>query len=406
VIIVKGGVATAKGFLANGLAAGIKKSGRPDLVLLYSEGPCAAAAAFTTNSFQASPVKISRAHMANATHRAIIANSGNANCANGKSGDRDAAIVVERLAAALGVGKRTVLTASTGIIGHDLPVKKIEKKIPELVLGLAADGGTRFAKAILTTDTVKKEMAVKVRLGKTVVTIGGACKGVGMIHPEMTVSKHATHLSFITTDAAISKKMLEAALQEAIEDSFNMISVDGDMSTNDTCFVLANGYAGNGKIASKNKDYRLFTDALKFLAKEMARMLARDGEGATKLVEIEVAGAKNKADAVKVARKVSTSNLLKCCIYGEDPNWGRVVASCGASGVAFDSGKVDVYFGDKKAVSNGGRIGSYDKEEVRKLFKKDEIRIKIDLKSGKHKATAWTCDFSEKYVKINAEYST
>lgn len=405
-IIVKGGVTTAIGFVANGVKAGIKKSGNKDLALIYSEVPSVAAAAFTTNKFEASPVKISKLHIKNKTHQAVIVNSGNANCANGKDGDRKAVSMTECIAKSLWLDKREVLVASTGIIGVPLPVKNVCSKVDALVSGLSKDGGRLFAETIMTTDTVKKEFAVKVRLGTLVVTIGGACKGVGMLCPAMKAERHATMLCFITTDAAISKRMLEEALAESIEDSFNMVSVDGDMSTNDSSFILANGMAGNKKIVKKDVNYKKFTGALKFLCVELAKMLARDGEGATKFVEIEVRGVKSAQDASVIARKVSISSLLKCAIFGEDPNWGRVAASCGAAGVNFDPDKTDIYLGDMQALSNGAIAKGYNNEKARKFFKMKDVKITIDLKSGKYKATAWTCDFSKEYVAINSEYST
>ncbi|MFA6321687.1 MAG: bifunctional glutamate N-acetyltransferase/amino-acid acetyltransferase ArgJ [Candidatus Omnitrophota bacterium] len=405
-IIVKGGVTTAKGFVANGVKAGIKKSGNKDLALLYSEVPCVAAAAFTTNNFEASPVKVSRLHIRNRTHQAIIANSGNANCANGKTGDASAVAMTESVAKSLWLDKREVLVASTGIIGAPLPIKNVKSNIAPLVSGLSKEGGKLFAETIMTTDTVAKEFAVKVKLGSSVVAIGGACKGVGMLYPVMKTEKHATMLCFIATDAAISKKMLEEALGESIIDSFNMVSADGDMSTNDTCFVLANGMAGNKKIVKKGKDYKKFMEGLKFLSIELAKMLARDGEGATKYIEIEVRGAKSVEDARAAARKISTSNLLKCAIFGEDPNWGRVAAACGAVGVDFDPDKTDIYLGSMKALANGAIAKSYNKERARKFFKTNKVNITVDLKCGKNKATAWTCDFSKEYVAINSEYST
>ncbi len=404
--IIKGGVTTPKGFLAAGVKAGIKKSGRPDLALLYSEVPAAGAAAFTTNRFKASPVKVSMAHINAKDHQAIVVNSGNANCANGKIGDKDAMKMTEVVGKALLLNKNEVLVASTGIIGVYLPLGKIEKAIPELVGELSETKGARFAEAIMTTDTVKKELAVKIKLGNATVTIGGACKGVGMIYPVMKTQKHATMLCFITTDAAIAKKTLSASLDEAIGDSFNMISVDGDMSTNDTCFILANGLAGNRQINAKGSDYRKFTEALKLVTSELAKKLARDGEGATKFMEISVTGAKSGPDAKAVARKISTSNLLKCAVCGEDPNWGRIVAAAGSSGVDFDPDKVDVYLGSLKALSNGMSVKGLDKEKAHKLFAKKDVHIKVDLKSGRYKATAWTCDFSKEYVAINSEYST
>lgn len=405
-IVIKGGVTTARGFLANGIAIGIKASGKKDLGLLYSEVPAQAAAAFTTNRFQASPIKISRLHLRNKTHQAVIVNSGNANCANGKAGDRDAFLMTEFAAKILGLRSNDVLVASTGIIGHRVPTGKIKKNMPGLVKGLSAGNGGKFSEAILTTDTVKKELAVKVKLGGYRVAIGGAAKGVGMIYPELKSERHATMLSFLTTDAAIKRSMLEEALNEAISDSFNMVSVDGDMSTNDSCFLLANGMAGNKRIDAKGKDYGIFLNALKFIMKELAKKIVEDGEGATKLIEIEVRGAANKDKAKRAARKISTSNLLKACVHGEDPNWGRVVAACGASGIDFNPGKVDVYLGGVKAMSNGASVKNFDREKARSLFKKDTIHIAVDLKNGRFMATAWTCDLSKEYVEINAEYST
>jgi len=405
-MVIKGGVTSPKGFLASGVNARIKKSGRTDLALLYSEVPATAAAAFTTNRFQASPVKVSKAHLEANKHQAIIVNSGNANCANGRIGDKDALKMTEFVGKALLLDKREVLVASTGIIGVYLPLEKIEKAIPELVGELSKTKGMRFAEAIMTTDTVKKELAVEVKLGKATVTIGGACKGVGMIYPLMRSEGHATMLCFLTTDAAMTKRMLSASLDEAIGDSFNMISVDGDMSTNDSCFIMANGLAENREISGKGSDYRKFTGALKFVTSELAKKLARDGEGATKFMEISITGAKDELSAKTIARKISTSNLLKCAVYGEDPNWGRIVAAAGSSGVNFDPDKVDVYLGSLKALSNGMSVKGLDKDKAHKLFTKRDVYIKVGLKSGKHKATAWTCDFSKEYVAINSEYST
>ena len=404
-IVIKGGVTTPKGYLASAVRAGIKRSKRPDLALLVSEAPAAGAGAFTTNAFQASPVKISRMHLKNRIHQAVIVNSGNANCANGRRGDMDAFSMAGFIAKTMGLGTKEVLVASTGIIGKPLPIGKIKATIPDLLENLSPLGGTRFAGAIMTTDTVKKELAVKIKLGGEVVTIGGACNGVGMIYPEMATARHATMLAFLTTDAAISKKALESALDEAIQDSFNMVSVDGDMSTNDTCFIMANGLAGNRKISPGTADYKKFLDGLKFLTGELARMVARDGEGATKFVEIEVAGARNARDARIVARKISTSILLKCAIFGGDPNWGRIAAAAGASGIKIDPDRVDIILGGIKVSSFGGLV-KYDLKKVEKLFKAKDISIKVDLHSGRGRAVAWTCDFSKEYVAINSEYST
>ncbi len=405
-IIIKGGVTAPEGFLANGLSAGIKKSGKKDLALLYSEAQAIASGAFTTNRFQASPIKVSKIYLKNKTHQAIIVNAGNANCGNGHAGDKDALFMTDLVAKTIGLDRREVLVASTGIIGKKLPIKKISDNIGSLIKGLSRESGSFFSEAILTTDTVKKELAIKIKFGGSIVTIGGACKGVGMIYPNLRTERHATMLCFITTDASITKKMLEESVDESLDKSFNMISVDGDMSTNDSCFILANGLAGNKRIAKKDKNYHLFVSGLKYLMKNLAKDMVRDGEGATKFLEIEVIGAKTKDDAKVIARKISVSNLLKCCIYGSDPNWGRIASACGASGVKFDPDKVDIYLGDVKVLSNGMSLKNYNKNRTKALFKKKDIYIKGDLKSGKFKATAWTCDLSHEYVDINAEYST
>jgi len=335
-----------------------------------------------------------------------VVNSGNANCANGRQGDKDAFAMASFISKAMELTRSEVLVASTGIIGHRLPVRKIEDNVPQLITALSVNGGSDFAASIMTTDTVKKEVAVKIKLAGSIVSIGGAAKGVGMIHPLMKKSGHATMLGFLTTDASISKICLESALSEAVEDSFNMVSVDGDMSTNDSLFILANGLAGNKRIFSKGKDYLAFLAALKFVCVSLAKMLARDGEGATKLVEITVSGSKDADSARRIARKISTSNLLKCAIFGEDPNWGRVAAAAGSSGADFDPNKVDIYLGPAKVLSDGSSMKSFDKEKVRKYIKGKDVFIRLDLKSGKHSASAWTCDFSKEYVAINSEYST
>jgi glutamate N-acetyltransferase / amino-acid N-acetyltransferase len=406
-MIINGGVTAPKGFLASGIRAGIKKSGNPDLALLYSETPAVAAGIFTTNAFKASPVRLSIANLRNKTHRAIVVNSGNANCANGRQGDADALAMAGYIAKGMALGESEVLVASTGIIGHKFPLSKIEVKAPELILGLSVKGGSDLAGAIMTTDTVKKEIAVKVDLGGEVVTIGGAAKGGGMMHPLMKkAGRHATMLGFITTDVSISKAMLARALSDAADESFNMISVDGDMSTNDSVFIMANGLAGNRKITGAGKDYQVFLKALRGLCISLAKMLAADGEGAKKLVEITVVGAKTDESARIIARKISTSNLLKCAIFGEDPNWGRVAASAGSAGVDFDPGRTDIYLGPAKVLSGGSSMKTFDKEKVRKYIKGKEVFIKVDLKSGKGSATAWTCDFPKEYVTINSEYST
>lgn len=403
---MKGGVTSALGFLANGARCGIKKSRRADLGLVYSHVPAVAAAAFTTNVFAASPVIVSRHHLRSKTHQAVIVNSGNANCANGPRGEADAERMANAAARALSLPEEAVLVASTGIIGRPLPVERIGRALPALIEGLSRAGGQDFADAIMTTDTVRKEACAKARIGKATVTIGGAAKGVGMIYPDLKVAPHATMLCFLTTDACISRDMLERALSGAVDTSFNMISVDGDMSTNDTVFILANGLAGNARITGEGKGYRAFADALGAVTRALAKAIVADGEGATKMIEVAVRGARTMDDARRVARKVTTSNLFKSAAYGEDPNWGRIVAAAGASGIEIDPRRVSVDIGRTKVFARGAARHGADKGALRKVFAGRQIPIRIDLGSGACEAVAWTSDLSEEYVRINAAYST
>jgi len=405
-VLRQGTITTPKGFLANGVYCGIKRSRRPDLAILYSTVPAAASGAFTTNRFCASPVTVTRQHLKRGLAQALIVNSGNANCANGREGDRDALEMTRLAGQWLCIKRTSVLVASTGIIGRKLPIDRIRGALPDLVLGMGSDKGKTFARTILTTDTTVKECCVRIKLGSASATIAGACKGAGMIHPQLAIGGHATMLCFLTTDASITKKMLDRALSEAIERSFNMISVDGDMSTNDTVLILANGLARNGTIARDGADFSAFKEGLNHVTGELARKIVLDGEGATKFVTIIVRGASSARDARTIARHVTTSMLLKACLYGEDPNWGRVIAACGSAGVAFDPRKVDVYFAGTKVFSNGARMKTLPWQSLRRIFEKDSVRITIDLHSGAHEATAWTCDLSREYVDINAAYST
>jgi len=288
--VVRGGVTSPLGFLANGMKCGIKKSGRKDLGLVYSHVPAVAAAAFTTNSFVAAPITVDRRHLRSKTHQAVIVNSGNANCANGKRGEEDARSMARATARALSLPEEAVLVASTGIIGRPLPTGRILRALPALIGGLSSNGGRDFADSIMTTDTVRKEACVKADVGSGTVTIGGAAKGVGMIYPNLAVAPHGTLLCFITTDACISRAMLERALSEAISTSFNMISVDGDMSTNDTVFILANGLAGNARIVAPGKAYRAFAEALGAVMRPLAKAIVADGEGVTKTIEVPSTG--------------------------------------------------------------------------------------------------------------------
>lgn len=398
--ILRGGVTRPKGFLASTARCGIKKSGRPDLALLFSETPTQCAAVFTTNRIKSGSVIVSTKNVKNRVSRAVIVNSGNANCCVGKREIKDAEAILGLLADKLNLDKKELLIASTGIIGKALATGKIKKKIPNLTRDLKKSNGTRFAKAIMTTDTVHKEIAVRVRLGWKDVIIGGAVKGSGMISPEM-----ATMLAFFTTDAHVERAALNEAFKESISESFNRITVDGDMSTNDTAIIFANGTAGNALIKKDGPGYAGFLTALKYVSKELARKVVMDGEGATKFVDVSVKGARNVKDAEKIARHVANSNLVKTMIAGGDPNWGRIAASAGSSGVSIDKTKLNIYFGDRLVMRNGAGT-LCPKKSLSRIFQKRDIKILIDLKSGKGSASIWTCDLTEDYVKINSEYET
>ena len=396
--VIKGGVTSPKGFKAGAVSCGIKRSGRNDLALLYSAVPCACAGTFTTNRVRSGSVVFTERLVKKGLGQAIVVNSGNANCCVGKKEIGDAKEITALTAKKLGLKREKVLIASTGIIGRALPVHKIKKKISLLVKDLNKANATGFAKAIMTTDTVYKEIAVKINIGGKVVTIGGAAKGSGMICPNM-----ATMLAFITTDASIEKSALSNSFKECVSDSFNRITVDGDMSTNDTAIIFASGLALNKKIKKDTKDYFKFLNALKFVLSQLAKKIVLDGEGATRFVEISVIGAMHKRCAEAIARHIADSNLIKTMIAGGDPNWGRVAASVGSSGIDVKQNKVDIYFGNKLVMKNGGGT-KVSRKALLDLFKKKEIDITIDLKSGKNSFKVWTCDLTEEYVKINEEY--
>ncbi len=395
--VIQGGVCAAKGFFATGISSGIKKSGL-DLALVFTKSPAIAAGTFTKNIVKAAPVVISQKRINNTVH-AIISNSGNANCCSGKSGMDSVIKESEAIAKALGISKDSILVCSTGIIGKPLPVEKIVNAVPELVSSLAIDGNELAKKAIMTTDTFPKEVAVEINIGGNVVRIGGMAKGAGMIHPDM-----ATMLSFVTTDALIEKTALKKALKLAVDNSFNSITVDGDTSTNDTVLLLANGQADNKIIKIGSPQFKEFFKALNFVAVELAKLIAKDGEGATKFVTINVSGAKTDAEARRIGRFVSISNLLKCAIYGQDPNWGRVAAKAGSSGVKFDINKLDIYIGRELVLSKGTSNDKADKSRLEEIFRQKNIDISIKIGNGKGKATCYTCDLTEEYIKINAAY--
>lgn len=402
--VMDGGVTAAKGFQAAGIYAGIKKD-KKDMALIYSEVPCVAAGTFTTNIVKAAPVKWDMDVVYNYQNaQAVIANSGVANACTGEEGMgycRDTAEVAGKL---LHIDPKAVLVASTGVIGKQLPMEPIKEGIKKMVplLSESIEAGTLAAESIMTTDTVKKEVAVTLEIGGKTVTIGGMCKGSGMIHPNM-----CTMLSFVTTDAAISKEMLQKALSADIKDTYNMVSVDGDTSTNDTVLLLANGMAGNPIISEENQDYKLFLEALNYVNTCLAKKIAGDGEGATALFEVRVTGAQSKEQAVTLSKSIITSSLTKAAIFGHDANWGRILCAMGYSGADFDPEKVDLFFeseaGKLQIIENGVAL-DYSEEEATAILSKQEVTAIADIKMGGESATAWGCDLTFDYVKINADY--
>ena len=402
--VIEGGVTAAKGFQAIGIHAGIKKN-KKDMAMLYSKVPCAAAGTFTTNVVKAAPVKWDQEIVYNhpAAH-AVVVNSGVANACTGEEGYGYCRETAGKAAKLLGIDETEVLVGSTGVIGQQIPVDTIKQGIERMIplLEDTKEAGVLAAEAIMTTDTVKKEAAVQVELGGVTVTVGGMCKGSGMIHPNM-----CTMLSFVTTDAAISKKMLQKALSESVKDTYNMVSVDGDTSTNDTVLLLAHGVAGNPEITEEGEDYRKFAEALNHVNTELAKKIAGDGEGATALFEVKVIGAESKEQAVTLSKSIVTSSLTKAAIYGHDANWGRILCAMGYSGAQFDPEQVDLYFesaaGKLKIIENGVSTG-YSEEEATKILSEQEVTAIADVKMGDAHATAWGCDLTYEYVKINADY--
>lgn len=402
---IKGGVTAAKGFKAASTAAGIKYKERKDMAMIYSEVPCKAAGTFTTNVVKAAPVKWDRNVVYNSkTAQAVVINAGIANACTGEEGMGYCEVTAKKVEEILNIPSEQVLVASTGVIGKQLPIDRIcngiEAMVPELKDDL--ESGHNAALAIMTTDTHEKEVAVTIELGGKTVTIGGMCKGSGMIHPNM-----CTMLSFVTTDVAISKDLLQKALSEDVEDTYNMISVDGDTSTNDTCLLLANGMAGNLEITEENEDYENFKKALNFVNETLAKMMAGDGEGATALFEVKIVGAESKEQAKVLSKSVITSSLTKAAIYGHDANWGRILCAMGYSGAQFDPEKVDLYFesaAGKMQIIKDGVAVDYSEEEATKILSEPVVTAIADVKMGNAEATAWGCDLTYDYVKINADY--
>jgi len=396
-LILSGGVSSASGFLAGAVHAGIKNTDELDLAILCSEVLCTAAGVFTTNQIRSAPIILSRRHMAKGQAQAVVVNSGCANACTGGQGLADALEMANLAAARLGLSPEHILVASTGVIGVPLPMDKIKTGILEIKP--TRGGGQDFCRAMMTTDTRPKEIAVRVDAGGAKFTIGGAAKGAGMIHPNM-----ATMLCFITSDAAVSAEFLPAALQKAVDCSFNMISIDGDTSPSDCAFVLANGLAGNEPIGFDNGE--AFQEALNAVCTHLAKSIARDGEGATKLIEVTVQGAADQAGARQAARAITSSPLVKAAIHGNDPNWGRIVAALGRSGATVSEDKLDVYLNDV-CIMKQGRSTSFSKQEmILALSNSDDVLIRLCLNSGDGQATAWGCDLSEEYVTINSAYTT
>lgn len=403
--IITGGVTAAKGFLAAGVEAGIKYQNRKDMAMVYSKTPCRAAGVFTTNVVKAAPVLWDKEVVESEWEaQAIVVNSGIANACTGKLGYEYCRETAGAAADALEISPQSVLICSTGVIGMQLPMEKMTEGVRMLAKAIkpGEEAGTDAAKAIMTTDTRNKQVAVKVTIGGKEVTIGGMCKGSGMIHPNM-----CTMLAFVTTDVNISKKLLQEALSADVQDTFNMVSVDGDTSTNDTLLVLANGQAGNPEITEKGADYDAFVEALHYVNETLAKKIAGDGEGATALFEVKIIHADNKEDAKTLAKSVITSSLTKAALFGHDANWGRILCALGYSGAKFDPEAIELYLessAGKILIFKDGMAADYSEEEATRILSCSEVTALVDMKMGEAEATAWGCDLTYDYVKINADY--
>ena len=403
-IIIQGGVCAAKGFKANGVHCGIRKNRtKKDLALIMSEVPATTAAVYTTNLVKGAPLTVTKEHIKNGIAQAVICNSGNANTCNA-NGVEIAEAMSTLVCDATGIKADDVVVASTGVIGQPLDIEPIKKGIPELVKGLSIDGGEAAAEAIMTTDLAKKEVAVEFTVGGKVCRMGGIAKGSGMIHPNM-----ATMLVFITSDVCISADMLQKALSTDIQSTFNMLSIDGDTSTNDMVTVLANGMAGNKEITADGEDFNEFMKALNSVTVALCKMIAGDGEGATKLLECNTSGAKTEQIAKTVAKSVICSSLLKAAMFGADANWGRVLCAIGYSGANVDVNKIDVAFksvkGEILVCKNGSGV-EFSEEKAKEILLEKEINILVNLNDGEYSSTAWGCDLTYDYVKINGDYRT
>ena len=400
---IDNGISTVQGIKSSGIHGGLKKV-KKDFAVIYSEVKAATAGVFTENAVKAAPVLVTKEHIetSNGFCRAIIVNSANANACTGKLGFENAKEMTKITAGELNIDQQEVLVSSTGVVGVQLPMDTVSQGIKKACAALVVNNAGDAAEAIMTTDTFPKEAAVEVEIGGKIVKLGGIAKGSGMIHPNM-----ATMLAFIATDAAISPNILQEALLEAVDETFNMISVDGDTSTNDMVLVLANGLAGNRPITEKNADYHALTKALSALCFKLAELVVRDGEGATKFITVKVLNAPSIKDARKAARGVTTSALVKTAIFGEDANWGRVMVAVGYSGANFNPDIVDMYIeastGKEQMMKDGMGL-AFSEENARNILAQKDISLIVDLNMGTFEATAWTCDFSYDYVKINADY--
>lgn len=403
--IIDGGVTAAKGFEAAGAEAGIKYQGRKDMALIYSKKPCRAAGVFTSNIVKAAPVLWDKEVVAHSPYaQAVVINAGIANACTGKQGYECCSKTAQTAAECLQIPQDSVLVASTGVIGMQLPQDKLDAGVKKLVelKSDTIDAGQRAAEAIMTTDTISKQAAVTIEIGGKTVTLGGMCKGSGMIHPNM-----CTMLCFITTDVAMSKELMQEALSENVVDTFNMVSIDGDTSTNDTLVILANGMAENPEITSKNEDYNKFVEALNYINTTLAKMMAGDGEGATALFETKVINARTKEDARRLSKSVICSSLTKAAIFGHDANCGRILCALGYSGVDFDPEKIELRLENEDKsilVYKDGVMTDYDEEEAAQILSSKEVRALVDMKMGAAQACAWGCDLTYDYVKINADY--
>jgi len=398
--VIKGGVTAPEGFFATGVACGLKKDGRKDLAIVCSEDRAAIAGVFTTNKVKGHSLRLTMEHMKTGYANAIVINSGNANACVGDRGYGDALRIAEVTSELLDCRPQDILVASTGVIGVPLDMDAIIPALDELVSNMDPDGGRDAAEAIMTTDTIPKEIAIELELQDTRVVIGAMAKGSGMIHPNM-----ATMIGVITTDVNINRVLLDKALRTVVRSTFNRVTVDGDTSVCDMVVIFANGMAENPGITNEGEDYEKFVAGLEYICTYLAKLIAKDGEGATKLVEVAVEGAENPDDAYKAACAVAKSPLVKTMMFGNDVNWGRIMTAVGYSGAEFDPAHIDIYIGDIPMCKSGCAV-DFDEAEARKLLEKDEVRVLVKLNRGVYSDRVWTCDFSYDYVKINASYRT